>query len=587
MRLYHDSFSPLCRFPQGALPCLEEVTLRIQAPGATEAAVRFYDGSEKWFPMMRESDGWFSVRIALPDNPILCWYDFLAEDQTGRVFALGAPKDGLGGEGIILQDQEPRAWQITVYDPSYTTPEWMHTGVMYQIFPDRFYRQGDFLQKREECFYHDDWYEEPILMPEGGDSNCARDFFGGNLKGIEEKLPYLKDLGVTVLYLNPIFQARSNHRYDTADYEKIDPLLGDREAFVSLCRAAREAGIRIMLDGVFSHTGEDSVYFNRFGRYPTVGACQSTHSPYYPWYKFSSYPDRYACWWGIHTLPEVDKSNPSYQQFMFKSGGVVRQWIERGSSGWRLDVADELSMDFLRKLRRAVKAQDPQAVVLGEVWEDASHKVAYGEMRCYCQGDTLDSVMNYPLREAAIDFFTGRIGAGALMRLIQSQQANYPVPFYYALMNLAGSHDRARILNMLAQKTFENLPPARRRGKRLTDAEYARAAAQYIELTRLLCALPGIPCIYYGDEAGMQGSSDPFCRGAFPWGREDQALQESIRQILWRRRRSPAMQTGTLSLEAPDENTLRITRQIAGGRDVFGHPAKDETVTVDIKRQRS
>lgn len=554
----------------------------MQAPDARTATVRFYDGSEKWFPMTKEGDGWFSAGLPMPDIPILCWYDFRAEDSNGQAFALGAPEDGLGGEGII--SDSPRAWQITVYDPAYTTPEWMHTGIMYQIFPDRFYRLGDFLQKRDECFYHEDWYEEPILMPEGRDSNCARDFFGGNLKGIREKLPYLKDLGVTVLYLNPIFQARSNHRYDTADYEKIDPLLGDNEDFVSLCRAAREMGIRIMLDGVFSHTGEDSIYFNRFGRYPGVGACQSPQSPYYPWYKFSHYPDHYACWWGIHTLPEVDKGNESYQQFMFREGGVVRQWIQRGSSGWRLDVADELSMDFLRKLRRTVKQQDPQAVVLGEVWEDASHKVAYGEMRCYCQGDTLDSVMNYPLREAAIAFFTGKTDAYALKRLILGQQENYPVPFYYALMNLAGSHDRARILNVLADKTFENLPPSRRRGKRLSDAEYARAEKQFIEMTRLLCALPGIPCVYYGDEIGMQGSSDPFCRGAFPWGRENKALQESIREILWQRRNSPALQTGTLSLEAPDENTLLITRQIAGGKDVFGCPAADETVTVTIKR---
>ena len=583
MHLYHDSFSVQYRSPLGALPCLASVTLRLRAPGAVSASLRFYDGSEKWFSMTEEKKGWFSAEIAMPDIPILCWYDFRAVGKNGVTYAIGAPADGLSGDGVMT-DGTPRAWQITVYDPEYATPAWMRKGVMYQIFPDRFYKQGDFLQQREECYYHQDWYDDPILMPEGGDDNCARDFFGGNFKGIQEKLPYLKDLGVTVLYLNPIVQARSNHRYDTADYEKADPLLGTNEDFEELCRAAKEAGIRMMLDGVFSHTGEDSVYFNRYGRFPSVGACPSTHSPYYPWYKFFRYPDVYASGWGFHTLPELDKNNKSYQHFMFQRDGVVRQWLRRGASGWRLDVADELTMDFLRKLRRAAKQQDQDSVVLGEVWEDASHKVAYGEMRCYCQGDTLDSVMNYPLREAAIAFFTGNINAGALKRLIQCQQENYPAPFYYALMNLAGSHDRARILNMLAEKTFEDLPPAQRRGQKLTDAEYKAASKKFVELMRLLCALPGIPCVYYGDEAGMQGSSDPFCRGTFPWGREDKDLQRQIRDILWQRRRSPALQTGTMSIEVIDEDTLVITRQIIGGQDVFGEPAENEKVSVEIKR---
>ncbi len=583
MQLFHNSFSSQYRSPLGALPCQSGVTLRLRAPRAFKASLRFYDGSEKWFPMEKEKNGFFSARITMPEIPILCWYDFRAEDADGQSYALGAPEDGLSGDGVMTSGT-PRAWQITVYDPDYTTPDWMHTGVMYQIFPDRFYKKGGFLQHREECYYHESWDDDPILMPEGGDDNCARDFFGGNLAGIEEKLPYLKDLGVTVLYLNPIVQARSNHRYDTADYEKVDPLLGTNEDFISLCKKARGMGIRIMLDGVFSHTGEDSVYFNRYGRFPSVGACQSTQSPYFPWYKFIRYPDVYASWWGFHSLPELDKNNKTYQHFMFKKDGVVRQWIDRGASGWRLDVADELTMDFLRKLRRAAKQQDPDSVVLGEVWEDASHKVAYGEMRCYCQGDTLDSVMNYPLREAAIGFFTGQINAGVLKRLIQSQQENYPIPFYYSLMNLAGSHDRARILNMLAGRTFENYPPMHRRGQKLTDAEYEQAAAKYVELTRLLCALPGIPCIYYGDEAGMQGSSDPFCRGTFPWGNENKALQRQIKEILWQRRRSPALQTGTLSMEVIDEDTLLVIRQISGGQDVFGKPAADEKVTVEIKR---
>ncbi len=583
MELYHDSQSPFCRLPAGAVPCDTHVIFRIRASEEiTAVTLRFYDGSEKWFPMEGEAMGWFHCSVRMPDIPILCWYDFRAEDAHGNEFAYGGPQDGMGGEGIF--SPHPHAWQITVYDPAYTTPSWLRTGVMYQIFPDRFYASGASHPRREECYYHESWQEEPILMPEGGDNNCARDFFGGDLKGIQEKLPYLAELGITVLYLNPIFQARSNHRYDTADYQTIDPHLGENADFVSLCAAARELGIRIMLDGVFSHTGEDSVYFNRYGRFPSVGACQSTHSPYYPWYKFTRYPDEYKAWWGFHTLPEIEKNDPTYQDFMFREDGVVRSWIKNGSSGWRLDVADELTMDFLRKLRAAAKAEDPEAVVLGEVWEDASHKVAYDEMRCYCQGDTLDSVMNYPLRAAANDFFTGRTDAYALARLILSQKENYPLPFYYSLMNLAGSHDRARAINTLADRTFEELPLASRRGRKLTKEEYATGRRRYIEMMKLLCALPGIPCVYYGDERGAQGGPDPFCRGAFPWEGGDQELEKEIRALLWQRRRSPILQTGWLNVKVPDADTLLITRRIVGGVDVFGAPAEDGEITVRIKR---
>ena len=583
MLLYHHSQMSRYRSPLGAAPCKAPVTFRVQAdPSIRAVYLRLYDGSEKWIPMTREEDGLYAATVSMPDIPILCWYDFRGEKADGTLAACGCPEDGMGGEGILTD--HPRAWQITVYDPAYDTPHWLRNGVMYQIFPDRFYASGLPHPHREECYYHAHWDETPLLMPEGGDDNCARDFFGGDLKGIEEKLSYLQSLGVTVLYLNPIFQARSNHRYDTADYERIDPLLGTNEDFVSLCAAARAMGIRVVLDGVFSHTGEDSVYFNRFGRFPSVGACQSHQSPYYPWYKFTRYPDQYKAWWGFHTLPEVEKYDPSYQDFMFREHGVVRGWIEKGSAGWRLDVADELPMDFLRRLRRAAKAQSADAVVLGEVWEDASHKEAYGEMRCYCQGDTLDSVMNYPLRDAALAFLTGHADARALRRLILSQQENYPAPFYYSLMNLAGSHDRPRAINALCGHTWEEYPPAHRGKKRLSEEDYRLGVRRYVEMMRLLCALPGIPCVYYGDERGMQGSVDPYCRGTFPWEGGNRELEETIKALLWQRRNSPALQTGTLSVDAPDGDTLVITREITGGRDVFGRPAQDERVTVTVRR---
>ena len=582
MQLYHDSHSILYRSPQGAAVCKSRVSLRLHASGEVRSVLlRFYDGSEKWIPMEKGVNGWFSVSVDMPEIPILCWYDFRAEDTDGNIRVYGAPEDGLGGEGIY---SGMRAWQITVYSADYETPEWMRKGIMYQIFPDRFYASGEAHPRREECYYHKNWNETPILMPEGGDDNCARDFFGGDLKGIEEKLPHLAKLGVTVLYLNPIFQARSTHRYDTADYMQIDSHMGTNEDFTRLCEKAKEYDIRLMLDGVFSHTGEDSIYFNRFGRFPTVGACQSTQSPYYPWYQFTSFPDRYACWGGIQTLPAMNKDNQSLQDFLLGDDGVARFWLGKGASGWRLDVADELPMNCLRRLRKSVKSKNPDAVVLGEVWEDASHKEAYGEMRCYCQGDTLDSVMNYPLREAALDFLTGKKDAKALRRLIMSQKENYPAPFYYSLMNLAGSHDRPRAINTLCGRTWEELKPVLRGSQRLTDEEYNLGAKRYVKMMQLLCALPGIPCVYYGDERGLQGGSDPFCRGTFPWDGGNLDMEEKIREILWQRRNSPALQTGRLLVEAPDDDTIRIIREITGGKDVFGKPAANEKVIVETRR---
>lgn len=584
MYLYHNSQDSLCRQPQGAAACLDKVTLCLRTDDRLQSAlVRFYDGSEKWFPMEKKDEGWFSAVIPMPEIPILCWYDFRVADADGHVIAYGAPEDGMGGEGQI--SASPRAWQITVYDPAFQTPAWMRTGIMYQIFPDRFCKSNQPHPRRSDAFYHESWQDTPLLMPEGEDDNCARDFFGGDLKGILQKLPYLKELGVTVLYLNPIFMARSNHRYDTADYHRIDPLLGDAADFSALCQAAQAQGMRVVLDGVFSHTGEDSVYFNRFGRFPAPGACQSPQSPYYPWYTFTRYPDQYKCWWNFHTLPEVNKNDPSYRRFILGDDGVARKWLRQGAAGWRLDVADELPMDFLRLLRAAVKEENPDALLLGEVWEDASHKEAYGEMRCYCQGDTLDSVMNYPLRAAAIDFLTGKTTAADLCRFIRSQQENYPAPFYYSLMNLAGSHDRPRIINVLCGRDGEALLPSQRGEMRLTAAEYALGKERFLQLLRLLCALPGIPCIYYGDEAGMQGGSDPFCRGPFPWGQEDRELQAQVQTLLQQRRQSPALQTGSVQIDAPDENTLRIIRRIENGKDVFGHPAQNEQIEVVIHRK--
>ena len=433
--------------------------------------------------MMPLGTSLYEVTITVPETPMLFWYDFILHTPEGDA-RYGNQNDGLGGEGQMVSDTF-HAFQITVYDPAYETPAYLREGVMYQVFPDRFYRgssktaparQKQIAAAHPEATFHASWSEKPTLDidPENGD-NRALDFFGGTLKGIAEKLAYLRDLGVTVLYLNPIVRARTNHRYDTGDYHKVDPILGNMRSFTALVQKAEAMGIRVVLDGVFSHTGADSLYFNRYGRYPGKGAYQSPRSRYASWYRFDEFPNRYNAWWGFYTLPAVEKDQPDYQHFLLnQENGVLPYWLQHGASGWRLDVADELPVRLLQKMRYAVKRQSADGVLIGEVWEDASNKISYCELRSYCLGDTLDSVMNYPLRRAVIDFFTGKIDARALARLILHQQEVYPTPFFYSLMNLLASHDRVRAINAFAgydQPGILQMPREEARRVRLTKAQ--------------------------------------------------------------------------------------------------------------------
>ncbi|HPY94971.1 MAG TPA: alpha-amylase family glycosyl hydrolase, partial [Clostridia bacterium] len=384
MEMFHDTQRTDCRSPGGAVTPGTSITIRLYIKGAAnQVTLRYWNGGETLILMTKAGLGAYEAVINAPDHPGLVWYDFKALNERGHWMYYGNARDKLGGIGQLYQDPPP-AFQITVYDPAFSPPDFLREGIMYQIFPDRFHRSRLPVSERADRVLHKEWDEPPyITADERSGDNWALDFFGGDLEGIRQKLPYLKDLGITVLYLNPIFQARTNHRYDTGDYLKIDPLLGSQEDFNRLCKEAEGMGIRVLLDGVFSHTGEDSLYFNRYGNYPSLGAYQSKDSPYYPWYNFRSFPDDYASWWGIPTLPELNKEDPSYRHFMLGENGVARHWLAQGASGWRLDVADELPMGFLRELRRAVRKQNQDAVLLGEVWEDASNKNAYGQMRSY------------------------------------------------------------------------------------------------------------------------------------------------------------------------------------------------------------
>lgn len=522
------------RNPFGAVTTKTEVTIRIGiAEGGIPRAVTLVyvdkDKKENRRAMYYITQiGDFCIYETIIPKQEKCgnvFYCFDIECNNERVYYSNNGKS-LGGEGCIYREPPHTFYQITVYSPEYITPRWWRNSVCYQIFCDRFFNgndNGEFSGGRSDIIKRQ-WEDMPFYKPEQfGGEYLANDFFGGNLKGIIKKLDYLSELGVGAIYLNPIFKAYSNHKYDTGDYMKIDEMFGDKETFFALCKRAEELGIRIILDGVFNHTGCDSLYFNKLGRYDSVGAYESEGSEYRSWFKFSDENDDYESWWGIKTLPAVNKQSDCYRDFIYRSdNSVVRHWLKCGACGWRLDVVDELPGFFVKELREAVKKENPEAVIIGEVWEDASNKVSYGEEREYFLGDELDSVMNYPLRDAVVDVCTGKIDAEEFDKRLMSIKENYPRPAFYSLLNMLSSHDTERILTAMSGTPDRRCTSKEFQAGYRIDGELLRVSREREKLAvMLVMLLPGVPCIYYGDEAGLQGYGDPFCRNTYPWGKED------------------------------------------------------------------
>ena len=414
------------RDPYGALHSGESVTLAIQVSqqlANAECILVYSFEAEEYIQRMEGAGTCFLAQIKMPEGTGLVHYYFIINDGSSLTYG-GASRDGCG---IKLEDQPPAPFKITLYKEGFKTPDWFKDAVMYQIFADRFARgegRGSLeraaahTDKGRRIYAHENWYEQPIYAPLDGEKEYSPcDFFGGDLMGVINKLDYLSALGVKCIYLNPVFESPSNHKYNASDYLNVDPMFGTNEDLAQLCALAGERGIRVMLDGVFSHTGDDSIYFNRYGRYDSVGAYQGETSPYYKWYTFTSFPDDYKSWWGFKTLPEVDELEPSYREFICDK--VLEAWSGAGISGWRLDVADELPEAFLRALRQKLKQLNPDGVLLGEVWEDASTKFSMGTQRRFVMGEELDSVMNYPFADGVLSFLRGRITASALKGLLE------------------------------------------------------------------------------------------------------------------------------------------------------------------------
>lgn len=440
-------------------------------------------------------------------------------------------------------------FQLTVYEKGMTTPEWLKGGIMYQIFPDRFAAYTD--PENEPVIptdrqLHINWDEMPIWQPNEQGVVTNSDYFGGNLKGVQEKLPYLQKLGVSCIYFNPIFEAHENHRYNTACYERIDPILGTEKDFKELCAKAKEYGIRIILDGVFSHTGADSVYFNKYGRYgERSGAFRDPESPYRNWYSFIKYPNVYESWWGFTSLPNVNENNPSYTEYICGDKGILQKWIEAGAAGWRLDVADELPDEFIDNIRTAVKKMGDDKVIYGEVWEDASNKESYGIRRRYLTGKQLDSVMNYPFRECILNYVKyadPKPFVDGVMTIVE----HYPKPCVDILMNMISTHDTERAITRLAGKDIGWNDRNWQSNTFLSGPEYVYGVALLKCAMVLQFFLPGVPCIYYGDEAGQEGYKDPFNRRTYPWGHEDTSIVTFTEELGKIRRGSEAFARGTI-----------------------------------------
>ncbi len=592
LAVYYDSRDSRCRSLFGAAECGEEIKLSFKLLGGRISCadlVLYGDEIREEYSLTKDGQNW-SCTVVMPDKAAALWYFFRIE--TGENTQWLCP-DGSGFIGRLYGRECP-GFRLTVAEKGFDTPQWFRKSVMYQIFPDRFAFSDDDTAKKGVEYHkslgqtaelHESLDSPVRWQPREFEKDyIPDDFYGGTFRGIENKLPYLKELGISCIYLNPIVEARSNHRYDASDYMRPDPVLGTEADFESLAARASELGIRIILDGVFSHTGADSIYFNRFGHYNSIGACQGKNSPYYNWYDFKSFPDEYRSWWGFKELPEVRETNAGWQDYVITGeNSVVKTWLRRGAAGWRLDVADELPDEVLSMIRDSAKAEKSDALILGEVWEDAVIKISYDGRRNYALGKSLDSVMNYPLRTAIMDFAHGRINAYELRDFLIAQQMNYPKPLYYSLMNLLSSHDTDRVRYALATDTvIRSLTREEQLKLDFTPEALGRAVEKEKLCAALQFSLPGVPSIYYGDEQGMGGVCDPFNR--LPFKEECPELHKYYVNLSKLRNSADALSTGEAEYMTASADVLLVLRYVNQERDAFGLEAENGAYLTVINR---
>jgi len=543
-------YSPLISYYKsyrGAVPSGEKVTFRVVMPRSFGVTACRFILSQDGFYDERHEMTWEQT-----DGNSESWiYDFVSEEaalyfyhfEFDGGFGSCPIRRQNGGMSAVIGEGEQ--WQLTVFDRSFETPSFIKGGLIYQIFPDRFCNSG---KKKtgvpSDRIIRSDYENLPVWQADEKGEVRNNDYFGGDFRGITSKLGYLSDLGVTCIYLNPICEAHSNHRYDTADYMKPDPLLGTMKDFTELCTKAEEKGIAVILDGVFSHTGADSVYFNKNGRYgKNTGAYNDEKSVYHRWYSFGKNRDDYLCWWNFRTLPEVKENDEAFTQFITGENGVIDFWLNAGAKGFRLDVADELPNEFLDNVRLAIKRHGSDFFLLGEVWEDATNKISGGGRRRFLLGKQLDAVMNYPFRNSVVDFvLTGR--ARDFMNEVVSVVDNYPPPAMNCCMNHLGTHDTERIITALSYPHCDRL--TKKQQAELTEGGGVTEEGKTLLKAALAINffLPGVPSVYYGDEAGLGGGRDPFNRRYFPWGKEDEEILTFTKELSALRKSLPVCTDG-------------------------------------------
>lgn len=530
--IYFNPWKTLYKKPFGASICDQVIQfqIRVTEPQVTNVYLVIHKdfGETMHLLLTAGQDSFYSGEYCLNQGKGLYFYHFeiQVKDQAMPLF-YGAYQ---GGEGRIESNRK-NLWefQITCYQTQEISATWYREAVFYQIFPDRFFNGNPnqiINQPKANTFLYATPEDQPMYIKNPAGEILRWDFFGGNLKGIQAKIPYLKELGITAIYLNPIFEANSNHRYDTSDYFMIDPILGTLEDFEALIEALQVNGIRVMLDGVFSHVGQNSRYFNRDGSYGLgVGAYHNPKSPYFSWFQFIKYPDQYQSWWGIEDLPTIDKWNTDFQQMIYGSDhSVIDYWTKRGVDAWRLDVADELPDLFIQGIRERLN-QYSEKVLIGEVWEDASNKISYQQRRQYLLGEHLQGVMNYPLRSAILALLNQTNTTEQIARMLTTLIENYPNAVLYNNLNSLGTHDTERILTMLDQDL-----------KKLNLA------------FAILFYFIGVPCVYYGDEAGLTGHKDPENRQFFPWKQSNLVTLAICKKWIAVRKENPILIEGTIDL---------------------------------------
>ncbi len=566
MRILFDSHQLMYKDPFGTLSQGQSCTLHIHIPtsvGAVKAECIFdFENGTPGSVVLLQKTGTkgaydiFSGTFSL-EQPGLYYYYFRIYKPNGsfRLFKQGHDTNMEAGD----------RWQLTCTPSDFTTPHWAKGAVFYQIFPDRFRKSGemDLTGKLKPYSVHADWNEEVDWKPTEDGQVLNNDFFGGNFQGITEKMDYIASLGTTILYLNPISKSFSNHRYDTGDYKTPDPMLGTIMDFQAMCDAAHARGIKVILDGVYSHTGSNSLYFDKNRTFGGNGAHCSPASPYFSWYTFHQYPHTYNSWWGFDTLPTVNKLDPAFMDYIIDGeDSVVAHWLRLGADGFRLDVVDELPNEFVLRLKKRIRQIRPDALLVGEVWEDASCKVAYDVRRRYFVDGVLDSCMNYPFRTAMLHFVKGWDDGRGFKETVMTIAENYPPQVLACNMNLLGSHDTPRILTALVddfEGTREEYAQRRLSPSRLALARDRLMMASFLQFT-----LPGAPSIYYADEAGMEGFKDPFNRRTYPWGKEDSELLTHYRDLGALRKTQEPLRLGDIRFFQAFDRKLGFSRSWNG-----------------------